>query len=80
MIFSIQKNQSIKKKPKSLKENALTFRGKRLGVFLKRHEVFKIYPSSFGQHYTPQFLTFSKAIIQSKKSGIGFMNQAVRIF
>jgi hypothetical protein len=63
-----------------LKENALTFRGKRQGVFLKRHEVFKIYPSSFGQHYTPQFLIFSKAIIQPQKSGIDFMNQAVRIF
>ena len=95
LIFSIQKNQKTRRKQivyrrktwrrilKScwsvdwfffkfcpFREGDLFFRE---GEFIFCADVF---------HTTPPFqlLTFSKAIIQPQKSGIDFMNQAVRIF
>jgi len=87
LIFSIQKIQDSRRK--EIVYRRKTWRRIKKGCW-NVDWFFKFCPFREGEfifcadvfHTTSsfQFLTFSKAIIQPKKSGISFMNQAVKIF
>ena len=88
LIFSIQKNQNPRRK--EIVYRRKTWRRIKKNCWNVDWFFFKFCPfregylffreGEFGIAQPFQFLTFSKAIIQPKKSGIGFMNQAVKVF